>query len=288
VPERMERWLARTTGGLVASDWFDRVARFGYASKGAVFVAVGVLAFSRGLGARSNAEDTPGALEALADLPLHGLLLGVLALGLAGYAAWRVVQALLDSEGEGTGWLGLAKRAVYLGIAGFYGYLAVFAVGVIAGLRREGEGVQDFTATVLGWPGGRVLVGVVGVAVIAAGLNEIVFALRGRYRAEFETRRMAGWERVVLAGVGWWGHVGRGGVYGLIGYLALRSAITFDPDDAGGLAEALAELEAQPHGGWLILLAGAAFLAFGVYCAFLAVHGQIANEEAVHGSLEER
>jgi hypothetical protein len=287
MPERAERWLARLTGDLVETEWFDRVARFGYTSKGAVFGIVGALAISRGMGAVRAAEDTPGALEAIRDLPLHELLLAILALGLAGYALWRFTQALLDVEGDGFGLVGVTKRTIYLGIGGFYAYLAFFAAGVIFGLRNDDNGVQDFTATVLGWPGGQILVGLAGVGVIIGGINEIVFALRGAYREEFHHRDMTRWECAILAGAGWWGHVGRGAVYALMGYLVIRAAVTFDPDEAAGLAEGFRTLQEQPYGGVLLVAAGAAFLAFGVYCGIIALHGKIDNEEAVHGSLEE-
>jgi hypothetical protein len=287
MPERVERWLAQVTGGVVSSDWFNRVARVGYVSKGVVFGVVGALAIARGTGAAGEAEDTPGAIESIRELPLHEVVLALLAMGLAGYAAWRFAQALLDAEGEGVGWVGLGKRAVYLGIGGFYGYLAFFAAGVILGLRNDDNGVRDFTATVLGWPGGQVLVGLVGVGVVLGGLNEVVFALRGKYREEFRHGQMSGLEKTLLAGAGWWGHVGRGVVYGLIGYLVIKSAVTFDPDEAAGLAEAFQAIEEQPYGGAMLLAAGAAFLAFGVYCGMIALHGEIDNEEAVHGSLED-
>jgi hypothetical protein len=288
VPERAERWLARLTGGVVSSEWFERVARLGYDSKGVVFGIVGILAIARGTGAAGEAEDTPGALEALRELPLHQVLLAILALGLAGYALWRFTQALLDAEDEGMGWIGLGKRAVYLGVGGFYAYLAFFAAGVILGLRNADNGIRDFTATVLGWPGGQILVGLVGAGVVVGGLNEILFALRGKYRDEFRHGRMSGVEKALLMGAGWWGHVGRGAVYGLIGYLVIKAAVTFNPDEAAGLADAFQAIEEQPFGGILLLAAGIAFLAFGVYCGLIALHGEIANEEAVHGSLENR
>jgi hypothetical protein len=253
-----------------------------------VFVIVGVLAVARGAGAVREAEDTPGAIEMLRAVPLHQAILALLAIGLAGYALWRFTQALLDAEGEGLGWVGLSKRAVYFGIGAFYAYLAFFAAGVILGLRNDDNGIRDFTATVLGWPGGQVLVGLAGVGVIVGGLNEIVFALSGKYRDEFRHGRMSGLEKMLLAGAGWWGHVGRGAVYALIGYLVIKAAVTFDPDEAAGLADAFKAIEEQPYGGAMLLAAGAAFLAFGVYCALIAVHGEIANEEAVHGSLEDR
>jgi hypothetical protein len=287
VPERAERWLARLAGDYVGSEWFDRIARVGYASKGVVFGIVGALAVGRGVGVVRQAEDTPGALEALRDVPLNEAILAALGIGLAGYALWRFFQALFDAEGDGSGWVGLAKRSIYLGIGGFYAYLAVFSVSVIFGARNDDNGVEDFTATVLGWPLGEVVVGLAGAGVILAGVNEIVFAVRGAYREEFRHGRMAAWERVLLAGAGWWGHVGRGAVYGLLGYLVIRAAVTFDPDEAAGLAEGFRRLEEQPFGGVLVAAAGVAFLSFGVYCAFIALHGEIGNEEAVHGSLEE-
>jgi hypothetical protein len=58
----------------------------------------------------------------------------LLAVGLVGYALWRMVRALLDPEGEGLGWFGPAKRAVYLGIGAFYGYLPFFAFGLYCAL----------------------------------------------------------------------------------------------------------------------------------------------------------
>jgi len=286
MPERIEKATARLTGDMVESKWFDRFARFGYASKGIVFLLVGVLAGARAFGRAGEAEDTPGVLESLQALPFHGVLLVVLSLGLAGYTTWRFAQALLDVEGDGNGWLGLSKRAIYLGTGIFYGYLAVFAVGVLVGMQSEDNGVQDVTASVLGWPGGQILIGIAGLCVIGGGLNEAFFGLSGRFREEFTHRQMAGWEKVALAGAGWWGHVGRGAVYAFIGYLLIRAAITFDPDEAGGLGEAFEELGKQPYGWALLLVAAAAFAAYGVYCGIIAMHGELDNEAAVHGSLE--
>jgi hypothetical protein len=287
MPERFERWLASVAGDFLGSDWFNRIARVGYASKGAVFGIVGGLAIGRGVGVTREAEDTPGALEAIRDLPAHQVILILLALGLAGYAFWRFAQALLDAEDDGSGWKGLSKRSMYLGIGGFYAYLAFFSVSVMFGAQNDDNGVQDFTATALGWPGGQILVGLVGVGVVLGGLNEILFALRGAFKEEFERGRMAEWEKKLLAGAGWWGHVGRGAVYALMGYLVVKAAVTFDPDEAAGLADGFQRLEEQPYGGVLLVAAGVAFFAFGIYCAFIAFRGTIDNEDAVHGSLEE-
>ncbi len=271
----------------MASHWFDRFVRVGYASKGAVFGVVGGLAIARAVGVAREAEDTPGALEALRGIPLHEVVLALLALGLAGYALWRFAQALLDAEGEGLGWKGLSKRAMYLGVGGFYAYLSFFTITLVFGPEGDENGVQDFTATALGWPAGEVLVGLVGAGVVLAGVAEVLFAVRGTYREEFRHGRMAAWERVLLTGAGWWGHVGRGVIYGLLGYLVIRAAVTFDPDEAAGLAEGFQALEEQPFGAGLLLAAGASFLAFGVYCALIAMHGEIENKDAVHGSLED-
>src|SRR3712207_8754013 len=50
----------------------------------------------------------------IAEMPFGTLLLGAVAVGLAGYTLWRFVQALLDTEGKGSELKGLWVRGAYL------------------------------------------------------------------------------------------------------------------------------------------------------------------------------
>lgn len=276
------------TGDALASEWLDRIARFGFVAKGAVFGTVGVMAILSVLGATADDPDVTGAFEALGDSPATGVLLVVLAVGLIAYTIWRFLQAFADLEGEGGGARGLFKRAAYFAIGAIYAGFAIYAVAILLGMDGTGEGAEDWTAMALALPGGVYAVGLFGLIVGVVGLNEIFFGLSGRYREEYRQRRMHPVERVAARGAGWYGHVSRGLIYCLIGFFLIRAAVRFDPDEAHGLKEAFSTLAEQPYGIWLVGAAAVGWVAFGLYCLAIAAHGELPNEEmASHGGLED-
>ena len=66
----------------------------------------------------------PGPGETIGDAAFGKLLLGIVAAGLLGYAAWRVIAAVMDAENKGDDAKGLATRAagaarglLYVGLA---------------------------------------------------------------------------------------------------------------------------------------------------------------------------
>src|SRR3712207_6830810 len=68
------------------SPWVDRVARAGYTAKGVVYATIGVLAMREALGLGGTTTGVGGAMRTMGPQPLGGVLLIVLAAGLAGYA----------------------------------------------------------------------------------------------------------------------------------------------------------------------------------------------------------
>ena len=58
--------------------------------------------------------------------------------------------------------------------------------------------------------------------------------------------------------------------YAIVGILVLVAAITFDPNKAGGLDDALRTLAAQPFGAVLLVIVALGLAAYGVYCFFEA------------------
>jgi Domain of Unknown Function (DUF1206) len=87
---------ARSRGGKVA--W---LARSGYAARGVVYLIVGGLAVVAALGG-GRTTDSKGALRTTLQQPFGEALLALVALGLVGYAIWRLVQATTDPDGHGT------------------------------------------------------------------------------------------------------------------------------------------------------------------------------------------
>ena len=65
-------------------------------------------------------------------------------------------------------------------------------------------------------------------------------------------------ERIVSALVVW-------SQVGIVGYLLMRAALTHDPSEAGGLADALRTLDGQPYAPYLLGAVALGLAAYGVY-----------------------
>src|ERR687894_990712 len=91
------------------------LARFGYAAKGVVYIIIGILAALAAFTSGGRTTDSRGAMEEILSHSYGKLLLGAVAVGLAGYAIWRIVQALKDTENKGSGVKGIGFRIGYTG-----------------------------------------------------------------------------------------------------------------------------------------------------------------------------
>src|SRR4029079_10447068 len=94
-------------GVVAASPWIEGLGRFGYAAKGLVYLIVGWLAVQAALGQGGTTTDQRGALAPIASAPFGASLLVVVAVGLVGYALWKLALGILDTERKGTDWKGL-------------------------------------------------------------------------------------------------------------------------------------------------------------------------------------
>ena len=93
-----------------ARRWIVPLARFGYAAKAVVYIIIGVLAALAAFTTGGRTTDTRGAFDEVIGQTYGKFLLGAIAVGLAGYAVWRFVQAVKDTENKGSGIKGMAVR----------------------------------------------------------------------------------------------------------------------------------------------------------------------------------
>lgn len=239
------------------------VARAGLTARAVVYLLMGALALALALGRSSAPADQRGALAALAERSGGAVLLGLLAVGLAAYALWRVSEVVSGPVGEpdGTG-----ARAKSLLRAVVYTGLAVTAVAVLSGRGgSQGDQQQGLTARVLGETGGRWLVGVVGVAVVVAGATMVHEGVTRAFERRLRTAQMSSGTRTLVRRLGTVGTVARGLVIGLTGALVVQAAVTSRPDRARGLDGALRTLADQPYGQALLVAAALGLLCFGAY-----------------------
>lgn len=249
------------------SPWLGWAGRIGLAAQGVSYAIVAALALMLAFGWGGTTADRPTALSRLADEPMGGVLLVLLAAGFACYAAWRFAKAVLDRDLEGDSPKGLGKRAGDLGKGLLYGGLAVSVVRILFGADERGERRADeTTAGVLDWPGGRYLVFAGAAAFAVAALWNVYRGLSRKFEDDLEVGEMRGDARRWIQRLGTVGLSSRGVVFGVIAWFLAKAAYEYDAKEAVGLGGALAKLASAEHGRWLLTAVAAGLLAFGVFC----------------------
>jgi hypothetical protein len=257
------------------SGWLGWLARFGLLAMGVSYALVAILAVKVAVGDGGKTTDREGAFRTLADETLGRVLLVLLAIGFAGYVAWRLADAFFDRRGEGDDAKGLAKRASSLGKAAIYVALTVSIVRILAGSGGGGGSEQKAAAGVLGWPGGRWLVGAVGVAVLAAAAWNVYRGVARKFEKQLREHEMSSVERRWVTRVAVVGLAGRGAVFAVIAWFLIKAAVEYDPDEAVGLGGALARLADAPYGPVLLGAAAVGLLAFAAFCAAQARYREV-------------
>ena len=251
------------------SRWVEGLGRAGLVAKGVLYAVIGILAIKVAVGARAEDPGKEGALRAIAAQPFGRFLLAILAVGLAGYAAWRLAQGFLDRDAEGEGAKGLAKRGSHVAKGVWYGALCTLTVLKLSGAESEsGGGKQEDRATsgVLGLPFGRYLVFAAAAAFVAAALFNGYRAVTCNFRKKLKTEQMSDAEETAATGVGILGHLARFVVFGLIGAFLAKAAWEFDAQEAAGLDASLYEVARQPYGGFLLGALAVGLIAYALYC----------------------
>lgn len=261
------------------SPWVERLGRAGLVAKGVLYAVIGILAIKIALGAREASPDRNGALSTIAEQPFGKGLLGLLALGLAGYAVWRLAQGLLDRDNEGEGVKGLAKRGGAVAKAVWYGTLCVLTVSTLAqgggGGGSGGGNEQKTTAGVFEWPLGRYVVYAAGAAFVAAALFNGWRAVTCKFNKKLKTGEMGDAEETAATSLGVVGHLARFVVFGLVGAFLVEAAWKFDPKQARGLDGALLEVSQRPYGALLLGAVAVGLIAYAVHCLVQARYRRI-------------
>lgn len=257
------------------SPWVERLGRVGLVAKGVLYAVVAILALQVALGGREESPDRQGALRTIAEQPFGKGLLILLALGLAGYALWRLAQGILDRDNEGEGVKGLAKRGTAVAKAGWYGVLCALTVSTLVGNNGGSGNEQQTTAGVFDRPGGRYLVYAAGLAFLAAAAFNGYRAVTCKFNKKLKTGEMNDAEEAAATGVGVLGHLARLVVFGLVGIFLVRAAWQFDAKEARGLDGALLEVAQAPYGGLLLGAVAAGLFAYALYCLVQARYRRI-------------
>lgn len=247
-----------------ASPWIVFLARMGYLAKAILYATVGILAAQAALGRGGRTTDLGGALRETARAPLGDVLLVVVAAGLIGYALWRLVDAVKDTEGKGGGAKGIARR-IGSGFRGLmHGALGIAALKLAT--RSGGGGEQDpdeLTARAMELPGGEWLIWLSAIFVLGYAAWQLYRGYAAKLGRQLDLGDLSGGMRSWIIGLCRAGIAARGVVFGLIGVLLVRTATRRNPEEAGGLRESLDMLAGM--GRWPLVVVSLGLVAYALY-----------------------
>jgi hypothetical protein len=230
-----------------------------------LYIVIGILAVRIAFGHSRERANQNGALKEVASQPFGRVLIWLIAIGLVGYALWRLLTALLGTRADPAATEAKQRvKALAEGIG--YGSIAVLALKIALGASSSSSGSgAKRTAAVLSWTGGQFLVGALGLLIAGVGAYLIVEGWRADFTRELKLGQIGPTARKVLIQLGRFGRIARGAAFVLIGVLVLIAAVTYDPSKAQGLDGALRTLAGQPYGVWLLALMALGFVAYGIY-----------------------
>lgn len=279
VPARARAAVGHTTAARgstsQAAPWLKALARAGIGARGVIYVLLAYLALDIALhGSAGVTASSQGALQEVAKQPGGSALLVVLAVGLAAYGLWRLVQAATGKpkpDEKRSAWV----RVGWLATAAIYIALCVRAFALASGSSSGGGGAssnpQPWAAKVLRWPAGPELLGLAGAALVIGGVALAIWGLAHKYEKDLRLERLkAGWRRTVK-GLGATGEVTRGFLVVLVGSFLLSAAVTDRPSKAKSVDSALKSLGHHAYGAVLIGVVAAGLLCFALY-SFAEAH----------------
>lgn len=251
------------------SSALDRLARVGFVVKGALYMIVGVLAFQVASSAGGGrVTSTSGALTTVLGKPFGRTLLLVAAIGLLGYAVWRVLEGVLDTDHLGRDWRGLGRRAGHVIRAVVYGAIGWEAFRLHRGLSASSDSSErDLVAEAMQLPLGNWLVVLAGLGLIGYAIRQAYKAARCRLERNLDVEGMRREAGEWAVSVSRFGMAARAVVFVLIGWAVVVAGWSHDPSEVGTTAKSLRTLAEQPGGlgRWLLGSAAVGFVAYGFY-----------------------
>jgi hypothetical protein len=252
------------------SRWFNTLVTVGLVAYGVVHLLVAWIALQIAWTGGGQQASQKGAFQEMASTGIGLVLLWITAVGLFALALWQAFEAIWGHRDRPEPRKRLIKRIGSAGKAVLYVLLAISAIGTAVGSSSSSSGdstQKSLTSRLMSVAFGRILVAIIGLAVVATGAR---LAYRG-IKKKF-TRDLEGGVSKSAIMLGLVGYIGKGAALAGIGVLFLVAAITYDPQKAGGLDTALRTLRAQPFGEILLTLIALGIASFGLYCFVWSRH----------------
>ncbi len=241
----------------------------GSSSFGLVHLLIAWLALQVAWSGGGNAEQPRRAAGRSPSSRSVEALLWVVAAGLVALTIWQVMTAMWGHRTESDDKKRAVKRLAALGRAVVYAALGFSAArtagGSGGGTSQDAKG-EGFTADLLSAPAGRFLVAAIGITILVIAVRHVHRGVSDNFTHDLESSATTGSTGSAVLLFGRVGYVGKGAAIGVVGVLFGWAALSYDPDKAGGLDDALKTVRDQPFGPYLLTLVAIGFAAFGLFC----------------------
>jgi hypothetical protein len=250
-----------------ANPLLEFLERLGYAVRGALYAAMGVLALRIVLSvAGGQTTDLTGSLVFLVGNPFGKLLLVVAAIGLAAYSLWGFTRAIYDPLHRGSDSAGYMARLGFVTSALSYAAIVFFALQLLAGSgATTADGTQKTVASVLTHPAGGGLTILIGLVVIGIALGQFLESYRATFKNDLKDAEMSAKTKDAVVKLGRFGMFSRGVIFLVIGWFVIQAGIHNDPAQAQGFSGAFVFLLAQPFGRVVLGIVALGFVALGLH-----------------------
>lgn len=252
-----------------AAPWVEGLARAGYAAKGIVYVLVGVLTATAAFYRGGGVADRSTAFSFVLDQPFGKPLLALIAIGLVGYAIWKLGSAIADWEQKGNEPKGLAARSFSALVGLIYAGIALEVVRILmsggSGSGGSDTKTQHWAARALEAPLGRWLVAIAGVAIVGYGIQQLTAAWKAKLSERLRLGSLSPSTRKKIVAISRFGIAARGVVFAIVGVSLVSAALSRRAGDARGTAGAMRSISEQPFGDALLIVVAIGVAAYGVY-----------------------
>ena len=257
--------------------WISAIARIGFVGKGIVYFMVGLLAMQAAIGMKAQATGTQQALQEFIFPPFGSIFLIACAVGLLAHAIWKIVQSIFDPVDRRENARVVVLRIVDFLTALLYISLSYAAWQILRGLNTQSSSQQTevWVANVLKLPYGKWIVMLFAAIITIAGFYQFYAAYTAHFDAQFDKSRMNSQKQHLLRQLGRIGFSAWGIVYLMLGFLFYQAAIYYNANQAGGLADSLNALRAQPYGIWILGITSGGLLIYSLYLLTLSYYHKV-------------
>lgn len=236
-------------------DWIVYVARAGYSAKCVVYCVLGILIVYSAFTLRGASNVSKKSVyQEILSTPFGSISLSLVAVGLACYVVWRLIQGVLNPDDlDMSSPKEVILRVFYFLSAVAYGSATYVAVDVLIGLSGgQGSSKEQMGNSIMQETWGVFAAGALGLLVIAFAFIQFKHAYKRDFMDKFVLNEMSSSEKQHAKNAGTLGYAARGVIYTMVGGFIIHAAFMSDADKAGGLSKALSTLIQQPFGPWLL------------------------------------